>query len=412
VFESKLNRAIPNGYAPLDGNKLIPNIHLPNSGFDVFVTGATYNTGTTTVTFFNNTGGTFTLYLPIGNSSPLSIDGSTIYSNNPSTTNFSTNYSFFVGDSAGYYATNASYSNFLGQGAGFNATNAFYSNFLGQGAGFNATNSSYSNFFGKDAGYGATNAANSNFLGQSAGQNVINASNSNFIGEYAGVNATNAGGATFIGAYAGFEATYASDSIFMGNQAGYGATNAYNSIFLNDYAGYGAINATYSFFGAEYAGYNAINASHSNFLGQYAGYNATGASYSNFIGYNVANGSTNIGSNNIIIGSNITLPDFTNNSLNIGGVLFGTGLYSTTSGNPYTGATGGNIGIGTSTPDLSAILDLTSTNSGLLLPRMSKNQRDNISNPVAGLVIFQIDNVPGLRVYNGNNWVRFTETID
>jgi|GEM_PF-1284150 len=30
----------------------------------------------------------------------------------------------------------------------------------------------------------------------------------------------------------------------------------------------------------------------------------------------------------------------------------------------------------------------------------------------AGTIIFQTDNTPGLRVWNGSNWVRFTETID
>jgi hypothetical protein len=37
------------------------------------------------------------------------------------------------------------------------------------------------------------------------------------------------------------------------------------------------------------------------------------------------------------------------------------------------------VGIGTSTPDASAKLDVTSTNKGLLLPRMTGNQRDAIA---------------------------------
>jgi hypothetical protein len=72
----------------------------------------------------------------------------------------------------------------------------------------------------------------------------------------------------------------------------------------------------------------------------------------------------------------------------------------------------GNVGIGTTSPNTAAILDLTSTTQGLLLPRMTKTQRDAISSPVAGLAIYQTDNTPGLRVYNGTNWMRFTETTD
>lgn len=73
---------------------------------------------------------------------------------------------------------------------------------------------------------------------------------------------------------------------------------------------------------------------------------------------------------------------------------------------------GGSLGIGTASPNASALLDITSTTKGLLLPRMTKAQRDAISSPAAGLAVYQTDNTPGLRVYNGTNWMRFTETAD
>jgi hypothetical protein len=43
---------------------------------------------------------------------------------------------------------------------------------------------------------------------------------------------------------------------------------------------------------------------------------------------------------------------------------------------------------------------------------MTKTQRDAISSPATGLMIYQTDNTPGLRVYNGTNWMRYTETAD
>lgn len=60
----------------------------------------------------------------------------------------------------------------------------------------------------------------------------------------------------------------------------------------------------------------------------------------------------------------------------------------------------------------SAALEVKSTSKGFLLPRMTKTQRDAISSPATGLAIFQTDNTPGLRVYNGTNWIKFTESTD
>lgn len=57
----------------------------------------------------------------------------------------------------------------------------------------------------------------------------------------------------------------------------------------------------------------------------------------------------------------------------------------------FLGKTTAQVGIGTNTPDASAALDITASNSaiGLILPRLSTVQRDaNILSPSAGLVIF------------------------
>lgn len=43
---------------------------------------------------------------------------------------------------------------------------------------------------------------------------------------------------------------------------------------------------------------------------------------------------------------------------------------------------------------------------------MTKAQRNLIINPSVGYIIFQTDNIPGIRVWNGTAWVRFAETID
>lgn len=48
----------------------------------------------------------------------------------------------------------------------------------------------------------------------------------------------------------------------------------------------------------------------------------------------------------------------------------------------------GNVGIGTTTPAASSILDITSTTKGLLIPRMTTTERNAISTPATGLLIW------------------------
>ncbi|MFT6050239.1 MAG: hypothetical protein ACI9KI_001978, partial [Patiriisocius sp.] len=46
------------------------------------------------------------------------------------------------------------------------------------------------------------------------------------------------------------------------------------------------------------------------------------------------------------------------------------------------------VGVGTTTPDTSSILDVSSTSKGLLMPRLTTTERDNITLPATGLMIF------------------------
>jgi len=62
-------------------------------------------------------------------------------------------------------------------------------------------------------------------------------------------------------------------------------------------------------------------------------------------------------------------------------------------------------GMGTNTPDKSAVLELKSSNKGFLLPRMTEVQRDAIVSPAEGLLVFCTDcNSKGLYVYDGSSW--------
>lgn len=64
------------------------------------------------------------------------------------------------------------------------------------------------------------------------------------------------------------------------------------------------------------------------------------------------------------------------------------------------------INIDGSNPDTSAMLDVKSTTLGLLIPRMIESQRDLISGPATGLIIYQMDQTPGFYYYSGSAWQR------
>lgn len=54
------------------------------------------------------------------------------------------------------------------------------------------------------------------------------------------------------------------------------------------------------------------------------------------------------------------------------------------------------VGIGTTAPNSSSLLDVSSTNKGILVPRLTAAQKTAISSPATGLLIFQTDGTPGL----------------
>lgn len=72
-----------------------------------------------------------------------------------------------------------------------------------------------------------------------------------------------------------------------------------------------------------------------------------------------------------------------------------------------------NVGINITgaTPDPSAMLDIVSTTSGILIPRMTSAQKTAITAPATGLLIYQTDGVTGYYYYDGLVWLSlFTST--
>ena len=60
------------------------------------------------------------------------------------------------------------------------------------------------------------------------------------------------------------------------------------------------------------------------------------------------------------------------------------------------------VGVGTTTPHSSAMMEINATGKGLLIPRMPLANRP--ASPATGLLIYQTDNTPGFYYYNGTAW--------
>ena len=53
----------------------------------------------------------------------------------------------------------------------------------------------------------------------------------------------------------------------------------------------------------------------------------------------------------------------------------------------------------------SAMLDVKSTNKGVLIPRMTSGQRAGINSPATGLLVYQTDATAGIYYYTGSGWM-------
>ncbi len=146
--------------------------------------------------------------------------------------------------------------------------------------------------------------------------------------------------------------------------------------------------------------------------GAYALYRLSSGDNNIALGYE-AGRRTNAGDNNAIANESLYL-GVNSRALASGGIneivigydAVGLGSNTAVLGNDniITTALKGSVGIGTTSPNTSAILDLTSTTKGALLPRMTTVQRDAISMPANGLLIYNID-TNKYNHYDGNTWL-------
>lgn len=89
----------------------------------------------------------------------------------------------------------------------------------------------------------------------------------------------------------------------------------------------------------------------------------------------------------------------------IGGGAIGSGSNSVTLGASTVTKTviNGSVGIGTTSPAASALLDMPSTTKGFLEPRMTTTQRDAIASPATGLSVYD-NTINANSLYDGTRW--------
>ena len=200
---------------------------------------------------------------------------------------------------------------------------------LGLGAGSVNTVGLDNAFVGYLAGYANTSANANTFMGRSAGQNTSTGGANSFVGSYAGRMNTTGTYNSFFGYAAGRENKTGNYNVGIGDWAG-----AYN------YAG-----SANTIVGFNAAGNSGNSYSNNTILGYNGGANINTASNNILLGYQAGDTLTT-GSNNIILGYDIDATSSTmTRGLNIGNLIFGTGLDGT-----GTTLSSGNIGIGTTSP--------------------------------------------------------------
>lgn len=177
----------------------------------------------------------------------------------------------------------------------------------------------------------------------------------------ASLSASGASGNIGIGSGSLAALTDGDNSVALGVNALNDITTAGNATAV----GYGALSAATGT-GNTALGYTAgssnVTGFNNTFLGTSTSSSSSNLSNASAIGY----GAEVTASNSIQLGNN-----FVTNVNTAGGIT-----------------TGGSVGVGTTTPNASAILDLTSTSKGVLVPRMTTSERNSIVSAPEGLLIY------------------------
>jgi hypothetical protein len=174
------------------------------------------------------------------------------------------------------------------------------------------------------------------------------------------------------------------NSVSTGDQntaVGAQALKSLTSTGYNTAVGYNALYSTVSS--------SSLEAQFNTAIGRQSGMNNIKGSYNTFLG----------------AGSDASLTNLTNaTAIGYGAEVTANNAIQLGNGNVTQVTTAGSVGIGTTSPNANAALEIVSTTKGLLLPRLTTLQRDAMSSTPAGLVIFNTTDGK-VQAYTGSAWV-------
>jgi uncharacterized protein (TIGR02145 family) len=218
-------------------------------------------------------------------------------------------------------------------------------------------------------------------------------------------------------------------NLFIGKEAGVINTGSYNT-FSGEFSGSSNITGGSNSFFGQTSGMTNSSGDHNSFFGRTTGLSNTTGSFNSFFGRSTAYANTT-GNYNTAMG-NASLTTITTGSLNTAlgyNANVNTGIQTNATAlgantrvdcdncmvlgsvDGINGATSGvNVGIGTTSPNASAQLDVSSASKGFLPPRMTASQRQAIANPAAGLMIWctNCGTIGEWQGFNGYSWVNIS----
>lgn len=202
-------------FGPLATSTAVLTI-TPTTDFDgtIIVSIKTIGVSSASSTFANSIG---TSSIEVRASSTTS---NTFIGNNSGRRNTTGSDNVFIGQSAGLNNTTGALNTFIGSSSGALNNTGGYNSFIGYNAGTNNTTGGSNVFIGTLSGLNNTTGGSNTFIGQGAGQNNTTGGNNTFFGQGAGQSNTTASFNTAIGITALFSNTTSGGNIAIGTNSG------------------------------------------------------------------------------------------------------------------------------------------------------------------------------------------------
>ena len=365
----------------------------------------------------------------------------------------------FMGEEAGRQNTTGRDNVFIGEDAGYNNTDGDDNTFVGSTAGRSNTLGRRNTFIGNESGYDNTSGDHNTGIGDSASVDCAQGHHNTTVGAgsgaanehgdyltavgvYAGYdnNRTNdtalSDRNTYLGAYAGYSNRVGEDNVGIGAFANFDATDrsrttyigatadadhndvvivGYNGLASGEYGVSIGSGAASSATGAMALGYMAqASRQHAISLGRQANVsdeNSIGIGYLTMVGrensISIGDQSSVAAAHSIAIGAGSSIGSAASHTVAIGAgatancyncmVLGGTSESNRV-----------NVGIGTDAPDTNASLELTATDRGFLINRLSNAERmmlgDMMDTDDEGMMVYDHDE-DALYIWNGMEWM-------